>query len=104
MDRDVVKGIQAAMKEQGKTFASLALHFRTPLSKIRKIRRVFSLFKKKPAEPVSPRVGLRELLERAQAKLVDLPQNVAIEQTDSGAVLRLVDLTVATSVLSLAIE
>ena len=88
LDQDVLKGIQTSMKGNGQTFAALALNFRRPLSKIRKIRRVFSLFKKNPTGTDQQKLGLRELLSRAQDKIKDLPQDVTIEHTEKGSVLR----------------
>ena len=97
LDKDVLKGIQESMKENGQAFASLALHLRRPLSKIRKIRNVFSLFKK------SEETGcLKSLLEKAKIDVMALPQKVAIKKTSKGSVLRLLSNLSATQKIPLA--
>ena len=89
LDKDILKGVQSSMKENGQTFASLALHFRRPISKIRKIRNVFSLFKKSVSKDSKQKGYLRSLLEKAQSEIFDLPQKLSIQKTDKGKVLRL---------------
>ena len=87
LDKDVLKGLQSAMKEKGQKVASLALNLRRPISKVRKIRRVFSLFKKK--EKKEPKSYLQELLEQAEADIVSLPEKLIIKKTSKGRFLTL---------------
>ena len=84
LDKDILTGIQTSMKKNGQTFASLALRLRKPLSKIRKIRNVFSLFKKDKQKSY-----LRSLLEKAKIDVMALPKKLAIRKTSNGKVLRL---------------
>ena len=89
LDKDVLKGIQASMKENGHTFASLALNFTRMISKIRKIRNVFSLFKRNSSKDSQQKGYLRTLLEKAQGEISDLPQRLSVQKTGKGRVLRL---------------
>ncbi|MBR6231823.1 MAG: hypothetical protein IKQ99_01835 [Alphaproteobacteria bacterium] len=84
LDKDVLRGVQSSMRENGQTFASLALRLRRPLSQIRKIRNVFSLFK-----GCKQKGYLKSLLERAKTDVMMLPEKVAIGKTAKGRVLRI---------------
>ena len=86
LDQNILQGMHASMKEKGHVLSSLALRFRKPLSKIRKIRSVFSLFKK----DTTPQQGyLKTLLENAVTEVVALPERVAIKRTSKGSLLTL---------------
>ena len=84
LDKDILKGIRSSMREKGHFVSSLMLHFRKPLSKIRKIRNVFSLFKKSK----EPEHGyLQSLLGKAVDDVVNLPEKLAIKKTQKGELL-----------------